>query len=180
VAVAVGSEADYKALWELAWAGCKPWCEILPVAQGRCAAAQALGDLRAEAEERSDLSFLLERMGRAQEGIAAQRQALKLFRQIGDPLEVARTLGGLGDALKEVGRFHSAVRCWRVATDWFFRTGDPLATFQGLVRIAKLLKLAGRSQEAGDTFRLALSIAPDEHCGWTQERILGEVIDFPQ
>jgi tetratricopeptide (TPR) repeat protein len=176
--MAMDGERDYKARWEMAWAGLEPWSGILPLAVARCAAAQAAGDLRAEAEECSDVGFLLSQTGRAQEGIVAQRRELRLYRQIGDALEVARTLGSLGDALKKAGKLNSALRCWRAAMDWFFHTGNPLATFHGLIHIAILLKLAGRTQEAGDTFCLALSIAPDDHGGWSPTRILGELANL--
>lgn len=176
--MAGGNEGAYKALWELAWAGKVSWGEILPHAEARCAAARVAGDLRAEAEELAELSFLLDQVGRAQEGVAAQRRELKLYRRIGDGLDVARTLGGLGDALKKLGRLHSAIRCWRQAMAWFFHSGDPLATFHALVRIGEILKLAGRRLEAGHTFRLALSIAPENHGGWQPGRVLHELAEL--
>ena len=41
-----------------------------------------------------------------------------------------------------------------------------------------LLKQAGRREEARTTFHLALSIAPNDHDGWTPTRILGELDDL--
>ena len=176
--MAVDSEGEYKALWERACAGLASWGEILPLAKARCTAARAAGDLRIEADELWELKFLLYKLGRPEEAISVQRRELKLYRRIGNAREVALTLGSLGDKLRAAGKLNSALRCWRQATAWYFRTGDPVPTFHGLTRIADLLKQAGRREEARTTFHLALSIAPNDHDGWTPTRILGELDDL--
>ena len=162
----------YEELWEKAYKGQMSWEDILLLQQQNQQAARADGSLQREASELSDLSFVLQELGRPKEAIAALLRELKLRRSLGDALEVVRTVQDLGMTLRKMGRFHSAIRCLRVAGAEFGRLGYAKPAFQDLAAVADLLSQVGSTEKARETFQLALPLAEEGNGCWNRAEIL--------
>jgi tetratricopeptide (TPR) repeat protein len=130
-------------------------------------AARAAGDRAAEADElrRCAADF---RQGRYDQASGKLRQALEIYRDLGDRFGQERTLCNLGQVLRRQGSYQEAVDHHRQALALARTLGDTFGEANALDGLGMALCLQGHYQPAADHHRQAIALF----------REIGEAHDF--
>ncbi|SDJ42114.1 AfsR/SARP family transcriptional regulator [Streptomyces indicus] len=123
-------------------------------------AAEALGDIKAEANARRVLGAAALRTGALSPAIDHLERALALYRQVGDRSLQAATLNNLGVGNWRQSNLSAAADCFRQALTLY----EEYSVHQRLRapatnNLARILHILGRSDEALELFEQALAIA---------------------
>ena len=122
-------------------------------------AAEALGDIRAEANARRVLGGAVLRTGAASLAVAHLERALVLYRQIGDRSLQAATLNNLGAGNWRRSNLVAAADCFHQALALYREFGNERMRAPATNNLARVLHILGRSDEALELFWQALAIA---------------------
>jgi DNA-binding SARP family transcriptional activator/Tfp pilus assembly protein PilF len=98
-------------------------------------------------------------LGRLDEGIAALKEALALYRRIGSPYDVVNSLQDLGTVLNDLGRFDEAAACLNEALAIARRLGAPAPLAVTLNNLGCLHYLRGEYREALALYEEGLAAA---------------------
>ncbi|WP_179118228.1 AfsR/SARP family transcriptional regulator [Saccharothrix sp. ALI-22-I] len=124
-------------------------------------AAQALGDVAAEANARRVLGAAALRVGFVAQAIDHLERALALYRQVGDRSLQAATLNNIGVVNWRRGDLAAAADCFRHALALYQEFGDQRMRAPATNNLARVLYILGRYAEAFELFEQALVIARD-------------------
>jgi DNA-binding SARP family transcriptional activator/tetratricopeptide (TPR) repeat protein len=130
-------------------------------------AARRAGDRAAQADELRHCATDF-RQGRYNEASGKLRQALEIYRDLGDRLGQERTLCNLGLVLRRQGSYAEAVDHHRQALALARTLGDTFGEALALTGLGTTLCLQGRYQLATEHHRLAITLFQE----------IGEVHDF--
>ncbi|MEV0170005.1 BTAD domain-containing putative transcriptional regulator [Streptomyces sp. NPDC050803] len=122
-------------------------------------AAEALGDVKAEANARRVLGGAALRTGDVSPAVAHLERALALYRQIGDRSLQAATLNNLGVGNWRRSNLVAAADCFRQALALYRGLGNRRMCAPATNNLARILHILGRSDEALELFGQALAIA---------------------
>jgi DNA-binding SARP family transcriptional activator/tetratricopeptide (TPR) repeat protein len=118
-------------------------------------AARRAGDRAAEANELKNCVADF-RQGRCDQASGKLRQALEIYRDLGDQLGEERTLANLGHVLRRQGRYQEAADQHRRAVVLARDLGDTFGEAVALDGLGKELRLQGHYQSATDHHRQAI------------------------
>ena len=122
-------------------------------------AAEALGDVKAEANARRVLGGAALRTGVVSPAVAHLERALALYRQVGDRSLQAATLNNLGVGNWRRSNLVAAADCFRQALALYREFGNQRMRAPATNNLARILHILGRSDEALELFEQALAIA---------------------
>jgi len=120
-------------------------------------AAELAGDRAGEAQARHDLGTVHWSFGRSEQATGSLRQALVLFREVGNPVGEARALGNLGSVEMWRNRHGPAGDWFRQALALFRQIGDRVGEAWALGNLGSVDELLGRYEPALDEHRRALA-----------------------
>jgi tetratricopeptide (TPR) repeat protein len=135
-------------------------------------AARALGDLAAEGRALNCLGIALrevdrfKKTSRSEEAIVAHRDAIRIFRDIGDVNGEASALTNIGGALQEVQQFEEAVTVLREAVSVYRRIGQPWGEAKALLNLGLAHQRANNPGEAVILHQEAARIFQSMHDWW--------------
>jgi len=121
------------------------------------AAARAAGDRAGEAAALV-LGVVFARVGRLDRAVECSRQALDIFRELGDRTGAAMALSNLGYLYEQLGRYQDAIDHGRQAVGTCRELGDRAGESAGLSNLALAYQRIGRHEEAIRCGRHALAI----------------------
>ncbi|QHY93578.1 Regulatory protein AfsR [Streptomyces sp. S4.7] len=122
-------------------------------------AAEALGDVKAEANARRAFGGAALRTGVVLPAVAHLERALALYRQVGDRSLQAATLNNLGVGNRRRSNLVAAADCFRQALTLYQELSDQRMRAPATNNLARVLHILGRSDEALELFGQALAIA---------------------
>jgi len=121
-------------------------------------AAHRLGERDFEAAALNSLGSALSQVGRVEEAIAVDQEAVAIFREIGDRRYEGTALGNLGNALGEVGRLEEAIFLHQASVEISRETNDWYREGGALTNLGNALTHAGRAEEAITAHQEAVAI----------------------
>lgn len=124
-------------------------------------AAQAVGDLGAEANARRILGATKLRVGLIPEAVAYLERTLDLYQQVGDRLSQGATLNMIGVVNWQRGNMAVAVDCFRRALGLYQELSDKRMRPPAMNNLARVLSTLGQFDEAFDLFERAVAIGRD-------------------
>ncbi|RRR99549.1 AfsR/SARP family transcriptional regulator [Glycomyces terrestris] len=163
---AVGAAADAgldRHCWRLVhllWAHldrCRAWPEIAALGAAGLAAARRAGDRFGEAEMLT-MAASLRHLGRFEESIASQREALELYRELGSAAGQATVLNNLGMVFRSMGRHEEAIDHLRRCAALDEASGDAGDLAVSLFNLARSYIDAGRAGEAVEAATRSLDL----------------------
>jgi tetratricopeptide (TPR) repeat protein len=123
------------------------------------AAAQADNDRRCQAAYLSSLGSAYRDVGQVKTGMKYYRQALKLYRDLGDAAGEGLTLGRLGITYRLLGQTESAIEHLRQGLTLAQQADNPHAREMHLSNLGIVYRQLGQLETAVDYLRQALDIA---------------------
>ena len=121
-------------------------------------AAHRLGERDFEAAALNSLGIALSQVGRVEEAIAVDQEAVAIFREIGDRRYEGTALGNLGNALGEVGRLEEAIFLHQASVEISRETNDWYREGGALTNLGNALTHGGRAEEAITAHQEAVAI----------------------
>ncbi len=148
---------------ELAWYGMEvPLGDVSEMIQLRERLLAELPEGDEALAHRAELLFALgtlyARQGRWAKAEKNYRQALEVFRSLGNCRGEAQTLGNLGSLYLQQGRWAKAEKNYRQALEVFRSLGDRHGEAQTLANLGSLYLQQGRRAEAEENYRQALEV----------------------
>jgi DNA-binding SARP family transcriptional activator/Tfp pilus assembly protein PilF len=122
-------------------------------------AAQALGDVTAEANARRVLSAAALRVGMIPQAVDHLERALTLYRQVGNRSLEAATLTNIGVGHWRQGNLAGAAESFRMALAIHHELGNQRMAAPATNNLARVLCVFGEHDEALDLFQQALAIS---------------------
>ncbi|GAA2269936.1 BTAD domain-containing putative transcriptional regulator [Glycomyces scopariae] len=149
-AAAAGLDRRCWRLVHLLWAHldrCRAWPEMAVLGEAGLAAARRAGDRFGEAEMLT-MGASLRHLGRFEEAIGSQREALALYFELGSTGGQAAVLNNLGMIFRSMGRHEEAIDHLRRCAALDEAAGDPADLAVSLFNLARSYIDAGRAAEA--------------------------------
>jgi tetratricopeptide (TPR) repeat protein len=110
------------------------------------------------ASELIEMGYRARKEGQLQEGREIFSEAVRLSREAGDRVGLARSLTGLGQIERDLGSTHLALQCYREATE-IYRSKPDRRRFAHTIRhLADILRGDGALAEARLCYEEALSV----------------------
>ncbi|MFD7698813.1 BTAD domain-containing putative transcriptional regulator [Streptomyces caelestis] len=142
--------------------------EWLDTATVGLAAARAAHDRKGEAQALSDRAAALRHSGRLEEAIVPLREAMALFRELGNAAGRASTVANLGDAYLLAGHLHKAVEYTRRGLAIARATGNAWSQGIALSNLGDAYQRLGRFDEAVDCLEQSLAILRAHDNRWVE------------
>ncbi len=121
-------------------------------------AAEAIGDLAAQAHALNAIGASHAQAGRHRAAAEIFGEALTLVGQLDDPVVEARTLGNLGTVEERQGRYGPAAEHYRLAATRYHGEGDLTGEAHALTRLGAMQARLGRGEEAAEHLQKALAL----------------------
>jgi len=134
------------------------WDQALTLQQAALAAAQGVGDRRAEANAFNDLGGVQQAMGRYQDAAANHNQALALYRDLEDPRGEADTLSDLSIVQRLQGDYAAVTTALTRAVELYRGLGDQLGEANACNDLGIVQRLTGDYTAAADNLNQALAL----------------------
>jgi DNA-binding SARP family transcriptional activator/tetratricopeptide (TPR) repeat protein len=132
------------------------------------AAARAAHDRAGEAQALADRSAALRDSGRLEEAIGPLREAMALFRDLGNAAGRTATVANLGDAYLQAGHLRKAVEYTRRGLAIARATGNVWSQGIALSNLGDAYQRLGRFDEAVDCLEQALTILRAHDNRWVE------------
>lgn len=143
----------------------RDWLEVTGTG---LSAARVDGDLRGRAQSLVDRAAALRLSERYDETIDHLRQALVVWRELGDRAGWVRTVGNLGDAYLQVGRTKKAVEYFRRGLTVGRILGSVWGEGIALTNLGDAYQRLGRYDEAVDCLENALTVLSANGARWVE------------
>ncbi|GAA3299113.1 tetratricopeptide repeat protein [Dactylosporangium vinaceum] len=134
------------------------WPDKLAVLGAALESVRRTGDRPVEARILRSLGRTLGRLHQHDEATEHLREAVSLYRDLGDANGLAHATGTLGELLEGAGRYEEAMTYTRLACDLYRRNGNTLGEARSLGGVATLQTMTGRYVEAIATCERALEL----------------------
>ncbi|MFF9486017.1 BTAD domain-containing putative transcriptional regulator [Streptomyces sp. NPDC014676] len=132
------------------------------------AAARAAHDRAGEAQALADRSAALRDSGRLEEAIGPLREAMSLFRDLGNAAGRTATVANLGDAYLQAGHLRKAVEYTRRGLAIARTTGNVWSQGIALSNLGDAYQRLGRFDEAVDCLEQALTVLRAHDNRWVE------------
>ncbi|MFD7685503.1 BTAD domain-containing putative transcriptional regulator [Streptomyces sp. NPDC059781] len=142
--------------------------EWLDTATTGLAAARAAHDRKGEAQALADRSAALRDSGRLEEAIGPLREAMAIFRDLGNAAGRTATVANLGDAYLQAGHLRKAVEYTRRGLAIARATGNVWSQGIALSNLGDAYQRLGRFDEAVDCLEQALAILRAHDNRWVE------------
>ncbi|MFC8368231.1 BTAD domain-containing putative transcriptional regulator [Streptomyces sp. NPDC057239] len=142
--------------------------EWLDTATTGLAAARAAHDRKGEAQALADRSAALRDSGRLEEAIGPLREAMAIFRDLGNAAGRTSTVANLGDAYLQAGHLRKAVEYTRRGLAIARATGNVWSQGIALSNLGDAYQRLGRFDEAVDCLEQALAILRAHDNRWVE------------